>query len=460
MAGKFENTTKRRSSKGLFVIGLIIVVAILVSAIMLLSSKETPGDLPTESLTVGASPERTYPQRTELSYGFLDHTMFSQYWTGGTLRCGDDFEPGDYYIMSLYSADAIYDVSDTPDGFSWSQHRIMRKVHVEQGQYVRLSGAILVPADEVEPQNLQKYGVFCVGKDLPAGDYKVVSITDEYYTEITRMSGICGAYQISEGSPESNPIACTPLFENQYYVSLKDGQYIIIVNAKLTLSGQTEDTTVLEQPVQETTVPQQESTIAFSENESESKVYQSFITATNLCAEDLTKKSSSAGVAYYYKGHPLLSEDAEWIENPINKEGTVNQGAIYRKIAKLLAGFNMFLNDGSDYCELLTGMAYSNRDAFLPYVSNASEFICMENGLYHTLKKFEKTESVSGTFDFSNNTFHFVIDDLTSCAVQMQISEEMLGYVLAMMDEYAFSFTFNGNSCSVDYDALVDFGWN
>lgn len=460
MAGKFENNTKRRHSKGLLVLGVAFVAVILVAIFMLLSPKEVPDELPTEKLGIDTTRDSVMPQRTELSYGFLDHTMFSQFWTGGTLRCGDDFEPGDYYIMSLYGADAMYDVSDSPDGFSWSQHRIMRKVHVEKGQYVRLSGAILVSAAEVDTQNWQKYGVFCVGKDLPAGDYKVVTISDEYYTDITRVSGIWGAYQISDGSPESTPVSCTPLFENQYYVSLEEGQYIIICNAKLSLSGQTEDVAEAENPVEETLAPPQETTTKNTINDSESEVYRAFVIATNLSVSDLRKENDNSGATYYYKGLPLLSEDVEWIENPINKEGTVNQGAIYRKIAKLLAGFNMFLNDGSDYCELLTGMEYSSREDFATYVANAGEFICMEDCLYHVLKKFETLESVDGSFDFPNDTFHLAIADLTACAAEMQISEEMLGYVLAMMDEYAFEFTFSDNSCAIDYNALIDFGWN
>jgi len=216
-------------------------------------------------------------------------------------------------------------------------------------------------------------------------------------------------------------------------------------------------------PILETTIPIIETTEATTETiaaDNNSVTYAAFYAATNMTRNELTTKVGKSGTSYFYKDIELLSEDVEWITNPINKEGTVNQGAIYRKMAKLLAGFNMFLNDGSNYCELLTGMPYSNRDDFADYASNADDFICMEEELYHILKKFESLETASGTFDFPNNTFHFVIDDLTVCAAEMQISEEMLGYVLAMMDEYAFSFTFESNSCAIDYDALFDFGWN
>lgn len=158
-------------------------------------------------------------------------------------------------------------------------------------------------------------------------------------------------------------------------------------------------------PIMETTIPiieTTEATTATITADNNSVTYTAFYAATNMTRNELTTKVGKSGTSYFYKDIELLSEDVEWITNPINKEGTVNQGAIYRKMAKLLAGFNMFLNDGSNYCELLTGMPYSNRDDFAGYASNAGEFICMEEELYHILKKFESVEAASGTFDFPN----------------------------------------------------------
>lgn len=48
-----------------------------------------------------------------------------------------------------------------------------------------------------------------------------------------------------------------------------------------------------------------------------------------------------------FKGIKLLSEDCEWVDSLLNTKGTVNQGAIYRKMAMLseYAPTNSFENN-------------------------------------------------------------------------------------------------------------------
>ena len=433
-----------RKALSLFLV-LTIVASVFCGCARNDSSQETTTQsASSEENTTPSNPE---PTNTELSYGFLDHTMFSFYLTDGTFRCGDDFEPGDYYIISLYGSNAQYDVSDTPDGFSWSSHRMMRKVHVEEGQYVELNGAILVSADEVDTSNWAKYGVFLVGKDLPAGDYKIVTISDRYSTEIQKISGINGAYQICNDSPENEPVSCTPLFDKQSYVTLENGQYLVINNAKLTLCGSESS----EEPTTEPTIPE-------TEPSKISATYSSYLTATTLTKANLKKENSATGTKYYYQDLPLLSEDVDWIENPINKEGTVNQGAIYRKLAKLLEGYAIRMNNGSSYSKYIFGDTVST-DEFGQYATIVSEFVTNEDSLYHILKKFESLECVDGNFDYANDSWSFNIPDLTQCAKEMQISEEMLGYIFAMLDEYAPTITFDGNSCTFEYESMFDFGF-
>lgn len=171
-----------------------------------------------------------------ISFRFINHKEFNQYWVDGVYRCGTDFPSGDYYIMSIFNAGALCDISDNPNDFTWSESRVLRKESISKGQYVNLiDGGLLVSCDEIDENNLQKYGIFLVGKDLPEGDYRIKTITDEYESDITKMSGIWGAYQISEGRPENEPIYSAILFENQTYITLKNGQYITINDAELTL---------------------------------------------------------------------------------------------------------------------------------------------------------------------------------------------------------------------------------
>lgn len=172
----------------------------------------------------------------QVRFSFINHNEFSQYWHNGVYRCGTDCQPGDYYIMSLYGAGALYDVTNTPDSFSWSQHRVFRKVHIEAGQYIKVShDAIMIPVSEINETEWEKNGVYWVGKDISAGDYKVESLTDEYHTDLRHSTGIRGAYQICYAFPDSFPLSCSPLWNKQTYITLSDGQCIIINNAQLTL---------------------------------------------------------------------------------------------------------------------------------------------------------------------------------------------------------------------------------
>ena len=155
----------------------------------------------------------------------------------GTYRCGSDFAPGDYYALSLYGAETGYDISDSLNNIKYDEDKILRKFHAENGQYIKLGYAILIPENMVDVNNWGKYGVFAVGMDLKPGEYKIEKTTDECFNEDynVNVQGVAlSAYQIFEGSPEnSNSIKSGILFDNQEYIELKDGQYIAINNAAL-----------------------------------------------------------------------------------------------------------------------------------------------------------------------------------------------------------------------------------
>lgn len=182
------------------------------------------------------SQNETYaaPTNTELSYGFLDRSFFTEGWEYGTYRCGTDFPAGDYFILSIADAAAMYDVSDDPNNFTGTTNQMLRKITVTNGQYVKiLHGGIMVHADEIDTSNWEKYGIFLVGKDLPEGEYKITTLSN--YCASINTQGVRGAYQICEDSPENPPASCNMLFENQAYITLKNGQYLAINNAVLTL---------------------------------------------------------------------------------------------------------------------------------------------------------------------------------------------------------------------------------
>lgn len=175
---------------------------------------------------------------TYLEYEFLDYKQFSQYWYNGVFKCGVDFEPGEYYILPLHNNGALFSVSDSPNNFGYlpyEEWKLINKLSFEEGEFVKIEfGALMVPAQQVDTNSWWKYGAFEVGKDIPAGDYKIESVTDTYYTELDHVVGICGGYQVCNNSPENDPIVFEGLYQSQMYVTLEDGQYLVVVNAKLT----------------------------------------------------------------------------------------------------------------------------------------------------------------------------------------------------------------------------------
>lgn len=421
------------------------------------------GDKQTQSATSASDDSETpkvstpYPTNTEISYGFLDYQMFDKYWTNGTFRCGTDFNEGDYYIFSIWGSAAMYDVSDTIDGFTYSDYRVLRKISITEGQYIMIDyGGLLVSADEVDENNWKKYGVFLVGTDLPAGDYKITSLTDTINTELYNVQGVSGGYQVSNSTPDSEPNDCCFLYETQAYISVKDGQYVTINDAQMVLVGS------------ETSSSQQSNEIESTESDSvtdttndvisdSNATEEAYNTACSLTMSDLDEKTSFTGTTkYYYKGLIIQTEDEEWLLSSLNKEKSLNQGALYRTIATYLEGFQMGINNGDSYCEIMCGFEWTSKSDFEPYATNASEFIVTENQLKAIMEKLENMTSVQGDFDFDSGKlgkYSIDISDLTACANEMQISEEMLGYIFGMLDEYAVDITFDSNSCHIEYES-------
>ena len=439
---------------------LLIVIVALIAALLCACNNDKPNpSAETESIQQSSTePDATtpdnYPTNTEISFSFVDHHSFTKYWTDGIFRCGTDIDEGDYFIISIYGANALYDVSDNPNDFSWSDYWVFRRVTVKNGQYVNIEdGALLIRASEFEDKDLTEYGIYLVGKDLPAGDYQIKTITDKLSNDIVNISGITGAFQISEGKPEKEPVSCSPLFDSQSYLSVTDGQYVIINDARMVLVGsekQNDSDTNKTEPAQpEITEPEQTSI----------SVEQAYNTAINLTRNDLTRKSEGGSVKYYFKNLPgsLLQEDVDWLENSINKDGTVNQGAIYRKMAKLLDGYSSHIANYKDFSDVLIGFVPETVSDFDPYAQNAMTFICSNNSLKEIMKALETVSCVSGSFEYDSNTlgvYDFEISDLSICASEMKISQEMLGYTLAFLTEYAPEITFTGNACHISYVSM------
>ncbi|MBQ6325368.1 MAG: peptidoglycan-binding protein [Clostridia bacterium] len=181
-------------------------------------------------------------------------------------------------------------------------------------------------------------------------------------------------------------------------------------------------------------------------------VFDTYEELSNLTIDNLDVDQAIYGTRYAYKSFVLVSEDVDWLENPRNKDGTVEDGAIYRKIAYTLEGFDLGIHNGSSLSEVIIGIKTTTREEFAPYAKKLSKFITTnDDTLTPVMKTFSKLKSVNGTFNFKKKKYDFEIADLRACASEMGISEWMLGCIFAMLNEYAPQIVFNGNSCSFSY---------
>lgn len=79
-------------------------------------------------------------------------------------------------------------------------------------------------------------------------------------------------------------------------------------------------------------------------------------------------------------------------------------------------------------------------------------FILLDGTEKEIISKLETLDCVNGTFDYDVRSYSFEISDLEMAASDLHISQEMLGYVLAKLNEYTDDIVFDGNSitCSLE----------
>lgn len=179
-----------------------------------------------EQTTELSEPEPAAEPTTE------DEEVDNQYITDGMYKVGSDLQAGEYIIysdsfMSYFqiskdstgSLDSIL-ANDTFDG--------TRYVTVEDGQYLELKAAKMLPIDKAPIQEPVdgKYmpGMYKVGRDIKAGEYKVVPDTNSL-----------GSYvEVSKDSLHNlESIITNDILSGEKYITIKDGQYIKLVGCYL-----------------------------------------------------------------------------------------------------------------------------------------------------------------------------------------------------------------------------------
>ena len=186
---------------------LVSVIVITIISLLFTSCSGT-STTPTPSKT---------PETTE------NKTAQDKYIKAGMYKVGPDVSAGEYLLYSD-GGSAYFQVSKDSSGSLESiiandNFQGTRYVTVKEGQYIELRSSKMLPVKEApvqEPQNGQyKDGMYKVGRDIKAGEYKVVSSGSTAYYEVASNSG---------GGIES--IVSNDNFEGEKYITIKDGQYI------------------------------------------------------------------------------------------------------------------------------------------------------------------------------------------------------------------------------------------
>lgn len=177
-----------------------------------------------------------------------------------------------------------------------------------------------------------------------------------------------------------------------------------------------------------------------------SKVKEAYDEATNLTVNDLIKTSLDG---YEYNGLSIVGVDIEWIVNPLNKEGTVEAGALYRSMATQIEGYSFIAYDswkGSIVPVLFGFDKPETKDELEPYINNVKDYIVLESPLKSVMNKLSTLSCFEGIVNTDTGEYNFEITDLAQAANEMQITERSLGYILAMINEYGASVEFGDNS--------------
>lgn len=145
----------------------------------------------------------------------------------GTYKVGEDIPGGEYLVFANGMA-YIENASDSSgnlesiifnDNLTKGAHSY---VTLNEGEYFKLQGAEAYPVDSapsvIPEDGIYKDGMYKVGKDIPAGEYKVI-LTD------TAMG--MGYLEVSsDSSHQLDKIVTNENVQADTYITVKDGQYL------------------------------------------------------------------------------------------------------------------------------------------------------------------------------------------------------------------------------------------
>lgn len=145
----------------------------------------------------------------------------------GTYKIGTDLPAGEYKIFSTgYTYMKISsDSSGSMDSIVVNDYfNTFRYITVEDGEYFEFDQGYALAMADVEPYEGTSYGsgMYKVGFDIPAGEYNIKADGSLAYVQLD--SDNRGGY---------NSIITNQMFETNMYLTISDGQYLTLDDAKI-----------------------------------------------------------------------------------------------------------------------------------------------------------------------------------------------------------------------------------
>ena len=147
-----------------------------------------------------------------------------------TYKVGSDIPSGEYVVFCDNGLLGYLEVANDSTG---SLDSIIANENIDynsiitlnDGEYFKMTGAYAVPIEEAGTLDVSGTGMFKVGVHLPAGEYKLEIIDDTL--------GF-GYYEVdSDSSHVLDGIVTNENFEGTVYITVSDGQYLKLSNAKI-----------------------------------------------------------------------------------------------------------------------------------------------------------------------------------------------------------------------------------
>ena len=162
---------------------------------------------------------------------FKTHPVYAE----GMYKAGADIPIGEYYLEAKAGKTAYFCISADSTGKSIIENDNFEChyfIEIEDGDYIELSRCTAVAIEDMEVEfdsNNLTAGMYRVGIDIPAGEYK-----------LTQASDFSAYVCVYDNFSKSRDIIINDNFNNQKYITVKDGQILLLSRCEASIVSENE----------------------------------------------------------------------------------------------------------------------------------------------------------------------------------------------------------------------------